>query len=373
MRARIVSLIDKFSLTYPIIIQAPMAGGITTPKLVAAVSNAQALGSFATGYLKTEQIETGISEIKKLTKNPFIVNVFIPNKPQQDAEKIKTYQQSMNKFRKELGLEEDISSVTLPNDNFHEIIQVLLKQKIKIVSFTFGNLDSGIVQAFKDNGTYVIGTATSLEEAKILANSKVDAIIAQGHEAGGHRGGFFTPFKRSSITTMALVPRLRDLNLPIIAAGGIMDGTSIVAATTLGACAVQMGTAFLCTKESGASQAYKEALINAKKIEYDATTITNVYTGKPARGVHTRFIEYMEAHHSDAVIPEYPIPNILSSEIRKIAAKEKNINLMSIWSGQGVPLITEDLSVDVLIKKLRDEVENSLKETSTLSPLMNRY
>jgi len=176
------------------------------------------------------------------------------------------------------------------------------------------------------------------------------------------------------MATIALIPRLAEsIDLPIIAAGGIMNGKGIVAATILGACAVQMGTAFLCTKESGASQVYKETLMSTKDIEYDVTAVTSVYTGKPARGIRTKFIDYMEAHHSAATIPEYPITNILSNEIRKEAVKEKNINLMSMWSGQGASLITGDLSAKALIKKLRDEVKKSLEETSILSTFLNKY
>lgn len=366
MRNRITPLLERFSLKFPIIIQAPMAGGITTPELVAAVSNAQALGSFATGYLKTEQVKAGIQQIKKLTHFPFAVNLFIPNESKQDMDQIKQYQHHLNKFRHELGMQaEQVVSPLALSDNFYEIIDVLLEEKIQIVSFTFGNLPVEVIQKFKKNSVYLMGTANSLEEAQRLASSEIDAIIAQGSEAGGHRGGFFTPFKQASVGTMALIPSLvRGIDRPIIAAGGIMDGRGIVAATALGACAVQMGTAFLSTKESGCHPSYKKELTEAKNKPYDVTTVTDVFSGKMARGINTSFIEYMEAHLSS--VPDYPIPHNLSSPLRKEAAQQKATQLMSMWSGQGLPLITDNLSANALIEQLRDEIEASLKDFSVL-------
>lgn len=359
----------KFLLPALSIIQAPMAGGITTPELVAAVSNANAIGSFATGYLKTEQVKNALTKIKKLTNKPFAVNVFVPNdkKILQDPKQIANYQLALNKFRHDLGMNEERASTSLKlENNFHEIIDFLLHEKIKIVSFTFGNLPFDVIRAFKSNGTYLMGTATSLAEAKILADCEIDAIIAQGYEAGGHRGSFFTPFKRACIGTMAFVPLLvNNIDRPIIASGGIMDGQGIVAALSLGACAVQMGTAFLSTKESGAPKAYKQRLIGTKNNDEDLTTITNAYSGKKARGLHTAFIEYMETELDS--IPAYPIANMLSSPVRKEAIKQEITDLYSMWCGQGVPLITDGLTVDELLVKLRSEVKETLQDLSTIT------
>lgn len=370
MRTRLIQFARKFALQAPVIIQAPMAGGITTPHLVASVSNAYALGSYATGYLKTDQVKEGIKEIKRLTDKPFIVNLFVPSQEQKNLDEIRAYQQSLNKFRRELGLleESDIPTQLMPSDNFYELVDVLLHEKIKIVSFTFGNLPADVIQAFKKTGTYLIGTATSLEEAKILADSGIDAIVAQGAEAGGHRGSFFTPVKESTIGTMALVPLITShLDLPVVAAGGIVNGKSIVAATALGAAAVQMGTAFLTTKESGADQTYKNELVKMKHYGRDMTTLTKAYSGKMARGINTDFIRYMESHVRP--IPSYPIPHLLSSPVRKEAVKQKVTNIMSMWSGQGVPLIDSELKAEELLKKLRDEVSESLQELTEFREL----
>lgn len=345
----------------PAIIQAPMAGGITTPELVAEVSNAGGLGSFATGYLTTDEVFKKIQKIKQLTDKPFSANIFIPNTPKENSDSIRHYIIKLNSFRKELGLSEIpyTEKMHIPEDNFHDIVDVLLQEKIKIVSFTFGCLPPKVTKRLKENGCYLIGTATSLEEAKYLAQSGIDAIVAQGSEAGGHRGGFMSKSASEGIGLLSLLPQIVDgVDNPVIAAGGIMDGRGIVAALSLGASAVQMGTAFLGLKQSGANQTYKECLSQAKLSQTDPTVMTNTYSGKLARGIENRFIHAMQKYAEE--IPEYPIPHYLSKELRAEAAKQKKPEFMSMWCGQGVPLIRNDLETAQLIDQLHDEVENVL-------------
>lgn len=368
MLERSLQFAGKLGLQWPVIIQAPMAGGITTPRLVAAVSNLNGLGSFATGYLTSGQVEAGIQEIKKLTSKPFAVNIFIPNEAYQDKTQIQAYTSALDKFKQQLNMPKEShlsSSSLLPEDNFRDIVNIILREKVPIVSFAFGNLPEDVIAEFKRNGTLLIGTAASLEEAKILVNAGVDAVVAQGHEAGGHRGGFFTPFKNSSVGTMALLPRIVDaIDRPVVAAGGIMDSRGIVAAMSLGAAAIQMGTAFLTTIESGANPTYKEALLDLKKHDVDMTTITDVYSGKMVRAIKNEFIEHMEA--TVAKVPPYPITNSLSTPLRKEAAKQKATNIMSMWSGQGVPLITEQLSVEEFLSKLRKGIDEFINAFSNI-------
>ncbi|EKD75392.1 MAG: 2-nitropropane dioxygenase NPD [uncultured bacterium] len=366
MRTHAIDFASRFCLRFPSIIQAPMAGGITTPKLVAAVSNANGLGSFATGYLTTEQVQSGIREIKQLTKRPFIANLFIPNQAEKDDPQIRVYQNTLNKFRRDLGMKEENASTpfSLPKDNFDGIIEVLLSENVPIVSFTFGNLEPTLISRFKERKIYLIGTATSLEEAKILSESGIDAIVAQGHEAGGHRGGFFTPPRHACVGTIALVPQLvNNIERPIIAAGGIMEGRSIAAVFALGAAAVQMGTAFLTTEESGANQNYQSMLRGMKKHGCDMTTLTAAYSGKMARGIVTEFINYMEEHIPS--FPPYPIPNILSTPVRREATKQNATHIMSMWSGQGTPLIRNNLTAAQLLEQLHDEFVESIKRLSS--------
>lgn len=357
MPNKLKNFAQQYSLATPIIIQAPMAGGITTPQLVAAVSQAHGVGSFATGYLTTDQVQTGIRAIKQLTQRCYAVNVFIPGTTQHNADHIKDYQRALNLFRQELGMtqEEDIPASLLLEDNFAEIIELLLAENVPVVSFTFGNLPKKFIQAFKAKGTYLIGTATSVAEGKILAESGIDAIVAQGYEAGGHRGSFFTPVQQATMGSMTLIPQMvRSIDKPVIAAGGMMNGAGIVAAGILGAAAVQLGTAFLTTVESGANPVYKEELINAQASSVDTTTLTNVYSGKMARSINTRFVEQMK--NKVTTIPDYPIPNILSGPVRKAALQQKATDLMFMLSGQGVPLISKNLTAAALLKQLRDEI-----------------
>jgi len=234
MRTQAIDFASRFCLRFPSIIQAAVVEEITTPKLVAAVSNANGLGSFATGLLSTEQVQSGIRKIKQLTTKPFITNLVIPNKTRKDD-----------------------SLFSPPKDNFDGIIEVLLSENVPIVSFIFGNPEPTLISRFKEKKIYLIGTASSLEEAKTLSESGIDAIVAQGHAAGGYREKFFSLPRHAYVDTLTLVPQLaNNIERPIIAAGGIVEGRSIAAVFALGAAAVQMGTAFLATEESGQSSTY---------------------------------------------------------------------------------------------------------------------
>ncbi len=351
-----------FGFKTPVIIQAPMAGGITTPRLVAAVANAYGLGSYATGYLTREQVETDLRTIKSLTTRPFAANLFIPPaKVSSDLAKIQAYHQAMNQYKKSLGMqvdeEFDLNALIKP-DHFNEIVATLLAHKVPIVSFTFGNLSAEMITAFKENGTYLIGTATSLEEAQFLASSNIDAVIAQGIEAGGHRGGFFPQQKNES--TMSLVKQIvEQIDIPVIAAGAIMDGRGITAALAIGAAAVQLGTAFLTTKESGASDTYKKALLKCRGFDKDPTRLTTAFSGKLARGIENQVMQEI----NEDVTPEYPIPHWFSTTMRREAALQGKPQFMSLWCGQGVPQIRDELPAADLIAQLRDEVEMSLKSS----------
>lgn len=354
------------AVRWPAIIQAPMAGGITTPSLVAAVSNSNGLGSFATGYLTPKQTLLGIKEIKRLTKKTFIVNVFAPNKKfdsNKYRDQIEIYNRSLKQFHYELGMHEktEFSQKISVEDNFFEIIDILLAERVPVVSFTFGTLPNEIIAQLKENGTHIMGTATSLEEAKILAASGVDTVIAQGYEAGGHRGGFFTKTSDGCIGTIALIPQLvNNIKCPVVAAGGIMTGQGILAAISAGASAVQLGTAFLTTQESGANPGYKSHLLESKDKTFDITALTKAYTGKEARGIKNRFMEKMEVVSTQ--IPPYPIPNILSSSLRKKAIEQQNVEIMSMWCGQGISSITSNLTVSKLLENLRCDFDDTLSD-----------
>ena len=259
--------------------QAAMAGGITTPQLVAAVCNAGAIGSYATGYKSAEQVNNDLDAIEQLTDKPYAVNLFIPQaKTPENREVVQSYKLALNKYRQALHMPEISAEAALPPtpDDFDNLVPLLLSRAPKIVSFTFGNLQPDIIQAFQKKGIYLIGTATSVEEAQILSDSGINAVVAQGIEAGGHRGTFFSVKQNTGTPTKRLVAQIRSQlpDYPVIAAGGIMTGSDIYEVLEQGAIAVQLGTAFLTTQESGAAQIYKTALLSHQGLPDDPTVLT---------------------------------------------------------------------------------------------------
>ncbi len=335
MFEKALNFAKTFNLQYPPIIQAPMAGGITTPELVSSVSNFGGLGSFATGYLNPNQVLKGITSIQNLSDKPFSVNLFIP--PYEiniDREKIKNYQIHLNTYRKLLGLPEKNPNELpeISKDYLEEVIDIVLSNEIKILSFTFGILSKKHIEKFKNKNIYLLGTATSVLEAQALEAAGIDTIVAQGSEAGGHRGSFLND---SMMSTDQLVETIaRKVDIPIIAAGGIVNASHILAALQAGASAVQIGTAFLPLKESGASTCYKSAVLEAQAVKNKKqTTLTRAYSGKRVRGLWTDFIRHALP---DSEIPDYPIPHYLTQEIRKEASLQSNKELMSFFCGERI-------------------------------------
>jgi nitronate monooxygenase len=350
-----------FPSTLPFqLFQAAMAGGITTPQLVAAVCNAGAIGSYATGYQSALQVKGDLDVIEQLTDKPYAVNLFIPqNKIPENREVVQSYKLALNKYRKALHMPEISAEAAIPAtpDDFDNLVPLLLSRAPKIVSFTFGNLPPDIIKAFQKKGIYLIGTATSVEEAKILADSGIDAVVAQGIEAGGHRGTFFNDKQNTGMQTKRLVAQIRTQlsNYPIIAAGGIMTGSDIYEVLEQGATAVQLGTAFLTTQESGAAQAYKKSLLSHRGLPDDPTVLTNVFTGKYARSLANQFTKEMRGP-----IPEYPLAHALSVDLRRESTQQNRTDFASsLFCGQGVCDIRGPCTVVELIKQLCAEYEEA--------------
>ncbi|MFC5404169.1 NAD(P)H-dependent flavin oxidoreductase [Cohnella soli] len=344
-------LTRTLNIRHPIF-QAPMAGGPTTPDLVAAVSNAGGIGNLGAGYLTPEQLRGAIQKIRELTDQPFGVNLFVPEQPEvseQTEEAVAQMTEYLNKYRDKLGIVQN-PSIKKFSESFEEQVQVLLEEKIPVFSFTFGIPSLDVIHAMQQQGTVVIGTATTVEEANHLEAAGVNAIVAQGCEAGGHRGTFLKSVSESLIGTMALVPQIVDhVSVPVIASGGIMDGRGLVASLALGAAAVQMGTAFLACPESGAHETYKQKILASNE---DSTEITLAYSGKAARGIRTAFMNDMQQYPGE--IPAYPIQNALTRDIRQAAAKANDSQYMSLWAGQGVRL-ANDQSAAAIVKQTIDQ------------------
>lgn len=226
-------VIDTLQIKYPII-QAGMAGAITTPKLVAAVSNSGGLGTLGAGYMSPEQIREAIYTIRELTDKPFGVNLLLTKEVQIEEEKINLGKGLLSGVNREFGIEEE-EQLKLPK-SYKEQFQVLLEEKVPVVSFAFQTLEKEEINDLKRSGIKVIGTATHVAEAKVLAELGVDIIVGQGSEAGGHRGTFIGKEQDAMIGTFALIPQLVAAvpHIPIVAVGGVMNGQGLVAAFTLG-------------------------------------------------------------------------------------------------------------------------------------------
>lgn len=350
------SLTRALGVALPII-QGPMAGGVTTPQLVAAVANAGGLGSLGAGYMDAATIRSAIREIRALTGRPFAVNVFVGEPPADATSGVDEINEAMHVYRRELGLDAPTQLKGVPL--LEEQLLVVLEERVPILSFTFGVLSAAWLQQLHSAGCSVIGTATTVREAVALADAGVDVVVAQGAEAGGHRGTFLAPVDRSMVGLVALLPQVVDrVRIPVVAAGGIMDGRGIVAALALGAAGVQLGTAFLPCPESGAHPKYKDAVLSATD---ESTVLTRVFSGKPARGIANRFIAEMSRY--DGAIPPYPIQHQLTTDIRRAAAAAGRAELMSLWAGQaagmsasrpaGEVVTTLNAQVETILRRLR--------------------
>ena len=237
---------------------------------------------------------------------------------------------------------------------FDEQLAAALESGASVFSLTFGELPASAIEGIKARSMFLIGTATTVEEALALEKSGVDAVVAQGSEAGGHRGTFRGDFSSGMVGGISLVPQIVDaVQIPVIASGGIMDGRGIVAALALGASAVQMGTAFLTCHEAGVPDAYKEAIMTARE---DQTRVTRAFSGRPARGIVNRFMTGIELEGDDQAILPFPLQNSLTRPLRTEAAKQGRAEFLSLWSGQGVRLARRQ-SASELVARLAREID----------------
>lgn len=310
----------RLRIEYPIIL-APMGGGPGTPELIAAVANAGGLGSFAAAYLTHDQIRSEFARVRALTSRPININLFAGGYHTGPFADPQPMLEILGRVHERLGIAPP-QLPALQKNPFDEQLDVVLDLKPEVFSFTFGNPDTKRV---RDAGIFVMGTATTVEEARLL-EPNVDAVVAQGAEAGAHRGTFAGPFEQSMVPTLDLVEQIvRSVKLPVIASGGLMDGRDIRAALDRGAVAVQLGTAFLACPESGASPAYKNAVLNAKT---NTTVITRAFSGRHARGLRNEFIDLVP----QAAILPFPLQNALTRPMRS----KGDARFLSLWAGTGV-------------------------------------
>jgi nitronate monooxygenase len=344
-------LTARLGLVGPLIL-APMAGGASTPELAAAASNTGALGSLGGAYLNPVELEKVIRKTAQLTSRPFAVNLFAPvAEPELKEKQIQAAVAATRSYRRDLGLPDPtLKPPYCPR--FEEQFAVILNERPAVFSFTFGVIDRQLLAECRKRDILTIGSATTLEEALTLEESGVDAIIAQGAEAGAHRATFSPAREDPLIGLAALVPVLAGrLSIPIVAAGGIMNGAGIAAALALGADAAQLGTAFLACEESGISGPYRAALLDPAR---GVTRLTRSFSGRWARGLPNRFMLEM-AGKEETILP-FPAQNALTQDIRKKAGEVGSADYLSLWAGQGVGLIRP--------MKARTLVETIFRETS---------
>jgi nitronate monooxygenase len=346
------TLTRRFGLSHPII-QAPLAGGGDTPALVAAVGEAGALGFIGAAYLTPAQIAETARAVRERTDRPFGISLFapppavvLPADPRPALERVAPYYG-------ELGLTPPLPPAP-PADTFADLLAAALQSGAAAFSFTFGILPPSAVAAIKARGMFLMGTATTVDEAVALERAGADAVVAQGSEAGGHRGTFTDDFQAGMVGIVALVPQMADaVRVPVIASGGIMDGRGIAAALALGAAAVQMGTAFLTCDEAGIPEAYKMAILGAHE---DGTRLTRAFSGRPARGIVNRFMTEVDRDGDAAILP-FPLQNSLTRPLRAAAAKQGRAEFLSLWAGQGVRLARRQPAAELIARLAKETVE----------------
>jgi nitronate monooxygenase len=313
------------------IIQGPTAGGFNTPAQIAAVSNAGALGSLACSLLSPDTIREQTAQIRALTDKPFCLNFFVQETPKPSAAEVERAKEWLQPVWSSLGWNE-LPTPAKWCEDFAAQFETLISLRPAVASFTFGILTVEQIKRLHAAGIFVVGTITHVDEALAWESRGADAVIASGVESGGHRGTFIGPQEDAKLGTFELLPAvLSAVNIPVIAAGGIMDGADIRRALDAGAQAVQMGTAFLVCDESSIGAAYKQRLLTAGD---HPTRLTRTFSGRYARGLENRFMQLMAVN--ERLLPLYPIQNALTSPIRAEAAKRGETELMSLWCGTGV-------------------------------------
>ncbi|MEU7045439.1 nitronate monooxygenase [Streptomyces varsoviensis] len=339
---------------YPIV-QAPMAGGASTPSLAAAVSEAGGLGFLAAGYKTPEAMYEEIKQIRSLTDRPFGVNLFMPQPSVADPAAVEVYREQL--AGEAAWYETPLGDTECGTDDAYEAkLAILADDPVPAVSFTFGCPPRAVFEAFAKVGTATVVTVTSAAEAQAAQWSGADAVCVQGIEAGGHQGTHrddpHADGTGAGLGLLALITQVQEtVQIPVIAAGGLMRGAQIASVLAAGAVAAQLGTAFLVCPESGAPALHKRALTDPVFVR---TELTRAFSGRPARGLVNRFMR----EHGPYAPAAYPQIHFLTSSLRKAAAKAGDPQGMALWAGQGHRLARE-LPAGQLVEVLVAELETA--------------
>jgi len=352
-------LTDRLGLQYPIV-QGPFGGGTSSPLLTATVSNAGGLGSYGAMALQPEEILAVCHEIRALTDRPFAMNIWVSREDDdaRDPGIADRFNDAYAPLRPLYAAQEVPSPSLEPLSalNFAEQAEALLEAAPPVFSFIYGVPDGDLLERFRSKGIALVGGATTVDEAIALDEAGVDAILASGFEAGGHRMSFLRSAESSLMGTLSLVPQVVDsVKAPVIAAGGIADGRGIAAVLALGASAAQIGTAFLACEESNASAHHRETLHSPKAWH---TVLTRAFSGRLARGLAN---PVSEVYETSGVKPlPYPLQAQLARPLREAAQAKGDETFTNLWSGQSARLV-KDRNADALFRRLVAEVDTCIQ------------
>jgi nitronate monooxygenase len=325
---------------------APMAGGPSTPLLAAEVCRAGGLGFLAAGYLPPKRLAEHVAELRSLTDRPFGVNVFSPPSAPADPAAFAGYVEELRRWAAERGL--PLGEPRFGDDGYAAKIDMLADDPVAVVSFTFGMPDPDVVRRLHDAGSEVWATVTSPAEASLAVAGGADVLVAQGVEAGGHRGTFEDSDGAPALSLLELVGLLRGAPLPVVATGGVMSGGDAADTIAAGASAVQLGTAFMLCPEAGTSGPQRDALSAG-----DAPTrLTRAFTGRTARGIQNRFM----LDHDASAVAAYPEIHEVTAPLRAAARQAGDASAINLWAGEGYPQIRE-LPAAEIVRLLAGEIE----------------
>jgi nitronate monooxygenase len=350
------TLLQSLGINLPII-QAPMAG-VSTPAMAAAVSNAGGLGSIGVGPVGSLAARGMITAVRAATDRPFNVNVFCNRPAVVDQAREAAWLARLAPVFRQFGAEppERLTEIYRSFVEDDAMLCMLLEERPRVVSFHFGLPPAARIAALRDAGIVLLATATNLGEARSIAAAGVDAVVAQGFEAGGHRGVFDPEARDDRLGTIALTRLLvRKLEIPVIASGGIMDGAGIAACLLLGAGAAQLGTAFIACPESAADVGYRAALLGSAA---EHTVITKAISGRPARCLANRFTALGDEARG-ATVPDYPIAYDAAKSLNAAAKSAGETGYGAHWAGQGA-LMARSLPASTLVAELQSEIEQAL-------------
>ncbi|MEJ7771175.1 MAG: nitronate monooxygenase [Geodermatophilaceae bacterium] len=334
------------------IVQAPLAGGASTPALTAAVLNAGAFGFLAAGYKTPETVAADITTLRTLTDSPYGLNIFVPDDDVDPG--------SFAPYLDEIAPEADRHGVTLgepryDDDAFGTKVELAVSERVPVVSFTFGCPEAAVIRLLHGAGSEVWVTVTDIQEAEAAVAAGADVLVAQGSEAGGHRGCFLDRTDREDYGLLVLLQLLTArTDVPVVATGGIGTGAAVAAVLTAGACAAQLGTAFLRCPEAGTSTPHRDALTR-----YGRTRLTRAFTGRSARGIENRFL----SEHTSAAPVAYPQIHHATAPLRAAGRAAGDPDVLNLWAGQAYSL-TDDKPAADLIADLSHELATALASAS---------